>query len=278
MIIYEYMHPDWGYAFKRISSALKRFAPSNIIWTSNPDAADIHFIHVVGGGDLPYIKDTSKTVMFQHCYHTACASWIDYPSYWEQCKLVVSFHNLPTYTSKKFNFYGMPWGVDGEVFKLIDVGERNKKLFTTGHVADTECIDKLHEACKRINVDMFHTGHNLNLGSSYRYLNFMDDPAFVRMLNSVQYVGAMRLIEGFEMTAVEGLFCGARPIIPECSTYDWYREHAHTINTQQDIVEQIVSVISSSPEPINDEEMNLIRKRFDWKNLVPELFSTINSY
>jgi hypothetical protein len=275
--IFEFTRPEWGLAFKRISNAIHDYAPNDIEWSSFEDA-DLQIVHVVGAGELEQLSKPKPTVIIQHCYLTASSHEIDYPSYWEKALLTVSFHNLPKYTNKSFRYLGLPWGADDGIFTLTNK-QRIFKVLVTGEVAETEAIDKLYEACKELNVTMLHTGHNFGWDRKW-YLNlpFLHDYAFVDLLNQTEYVLAFRLIEGFEILGVEGLFCGARPIIPNIDTYDWYRKWAITADTNQDLTSQFINILKDTPPLLTNQEYLEITSQLSWDHIISTLFTTIKQY
>jgi glycosyltransferase involved in cell wall biosynthesis len=273
--IFEYTCPDWGIAFKRISNALHVHAPSWVEWTDY-ESADIMIVHVVGGGEVEMCEKPKPKVIIQHCYFTASAHEIDYAKYWEQALLAVSFHDLRKYTDKVIPYYGMPWGADPAVFKYSNKGRRNIKVMATGHVAETEGIDKLFEACKTTGFSLFQTGGNFGWDPKhYFFLPYMEDEDLADILNSTQYVSALRFIEGFELMAIEGLMCGARPLVPDDPTYDWYREHAITIYKDKDITTQLVDIFKVTPNPVSPEEHRQIVEKFSWDKLVRDFFEAL---
>lgn len=274
--IHEYRNPNWGRAFTRISKAFHDYSPDWVEWTNNNDY-NIRLVHVVGGEELPLLNsELDKTVIIQHCYFT---TYIDYwDKYWKDALLTVSFHNLPDYTSEKFNFYRMPWGADPKVF-YYNGEEKLYDIFVTGHVAETESINEIYKAAKLLNISMLHTGHNFNFGHPYRHLEYMVDNVFRKLLANTKYVAGLRKIEGFEMACVEGLFCKAVPIVFDLPTYSFYEGLAIFINPNADIVEQLI-IHLSNPVYLSEEQYQEAIRRFSWENIMggfySELFRRIN--
>lgn len=270
------LNPTFGKAFKRIDKAFHDYAPKEIIWT-DLISSDFNIVHVVGGAEAHIID--SKSIIIQHCYYTTYG--VDWSTYWTRVPLTISFHNLTDYTDKKFNFYRTPWGADDRLFRKIPGISRNKKVFVTGHVAATECIDRLYNAARRVDKKIYHTGQNFSKGGilwrpeNYQYLEYMDDNAYVNLLNSVEYVAGMRLIEGFEMACIEGLFCGATPIVLDLPTYDFYKGFGIFVNPYENIEDQLTGILATTPPPISDETLNLAREKFSWANIIPRIFNKI---
>lgn len=276
--IKEYRNPNWGRAFTRISKAFHDYSPDWVEWTTGYDY-DIRLVHVVGGDELPLLdSELDRTVIIQHCYFT---TYIDYwDRYWKEALLTVSFHNLPDYTSEKFNFYRMAWGADPKIFYYAGE-EKLYDIFVTGHVAETESINEIYKAAKLLNANMLHTGHNFNFGHPYRHLEYMSDNVFRKLLANTKYVAGLRKVEGFEMTCVEGLFCKAVPIVFDLPTYSFYEGLAIFINPNADIVEQLV-VHLSNPVYLSEEQHQEAIRRFSWENIMrgfyTELWQKIGTY
>jgi hypothetical protein len=276
MLVYEYRDPQWGRAFSRISDALHKHSPERIEWVDHK-SCEVALVHVVGGGEVKVIQSAldnyKKVVIFQHCYFTSMYDhWLDY---WKQSNLTLSFHDLQSYTPEKFNFYSTPLGADTDTFRLINQGDRPLKAFTTGHVASTENIDKIYQACNLTGNTLYHTGENFRYGHHYQFMEYMNDSAFVGILNNTQYIPCLREIEGFEMMGVEGLFCGARPIVPNLPTYRWYEGHAEFVDTQNNLLNQLVEIFNREPKPLTSDEYYELDLKFSWRNIVKNIFSKI---
>lgn len=273
--IYEYTNPAWGTAFKRISKALHDYAPENVKWIDYPGGAQIILVHVVGGGEVPIMEDVlesgRKLLIVQHVVKTG--GTYNWNEYFKQAILSISFHDLHSYYPKdKFNAYSTPWGFDPKEFSKLDI-PKNRKVIGTGYVADTECLDKLYTACFNTKNYMFHTGKDFEFGEYYKHVPWLTPEQFNIMLNSVQYTSCLRDIEGFEMMGVEGLVCGAIPIVPDLSTYRWYRKHGIFIDMKKDIVKQLEDILVLTPTPPNEDELEEVHQKFSWEYIVPAIFA-----
>lgn len=275
----EYTNPSWGIAFKKITNAFRKHSPEWVEWVSSPHEADIYIVHVVGEGEKPELdREVKNKIIVQQCYFTAQLERVDYTKYWERALLTVSFHDLRSYTDKDFRFLRLPWGADETVFVNKKRTGRFIDIFCTGHVPQDECLDKVFEAVKRANKKMAHTGRNLCYDTKhYRYLDFLPETTLADMLNFSKYISCLRLIEGFEILGIEGLFCGARPIIFDLPTYDLYRKHAITISSKEDVVEQLVEVLNTAPEPVSDEERVELVATFSWKSIITKFFDSVKA-
>lgn len=274
--VWEYQESVWGIAFKRISKALRDYSPEDIQWVESPFNADIVLLNALG--DLPrWLLDMKNKVIIPHVvatmHRTADTNWIDE---YKKALLTISFHPLHEYYGNGFNFLHTPLGADSRTFYRKPELTREFKIITTGHIAETESIDKLYLACKRLNTFMIHTGQNFGYESAYyKYLNYMKDSDLADVLNSTQYVSCLRAYEGFEMLGVEGLFCGARPIVFDLPTYQWYKGHGIFIKQDEYIVDSLVEILSQAPKEISPDEYLEITTKFSWDIIVQNIFKRI---
>jgi hypothetical protein len=275
MKILDHTDKDFGRAFKRISHAFRTHFP-NVEWvTTNPD---IEIVQVVGKVEYDYLcsKDSLKNVvMHQQCLFTTGISVEDWSKLWKECKLVISFHPIYTYTDEKINFLRTPLGAELDTFPISKV-QRIYDVFTTGHVAEPECLDKVFDACITTNKKMFHTGENFKWNSNYyQFLEYMNDPWYVSILQKVKYVTGLRKQEGFEMACIEGAMTGAVPIVPDIQTYIDYRDFCIYISMSGDITKQLVNIFNSEYKPLSLEQINYVRDRFSWKRICGDIYKRL---
>jgi len=272
--IKEIYNKNWGKVFGRITSALKTHAPSGVEFVSGNDY-DVCMVHAVGGEE--YIKatqeDLSKVILFQHCYYTTNMDLSMWHNLWTQCRCVISFHNLVDYTDTKFNFLRSPLGAEPELFPILNT-PRTAKVFSTGHVADTECLDLIYQACRDTKNIMIHTGNNFKWDANgYSYSNYLPDAQYNAVLNKVQYVAGLRLIEGFECHCIEGAMTGAIPIVPDLPTYDWYKDFGIFIDTKQDIKQQLIDIFNNkSYKSLDYGIISYVRERFSYAKIVNDIY------
>jgi hypothetical protein len=104
----------------------------------------------------------------------------------------------------------------------------------------------------------------------------MNNNTFANLLNTVFYTSCLRDIEGFEMVGVEGLACGALPIVLDLPTYRWYKGFGIFIDPKKDIIEQLVDIFINKPSI--DIQQDKIKETFAWNNIINELFYKIQEY
>ncbi len=276
MKVWQYFHPDWGIVFKKIKHYTMKFAPSDVEFVDNKEDSDIQIVHVVGSGEYDVIKSCSRPVIWHQCYKTS--GRFDWDLLWEKALLTVSFHYLPSYTNKKFNFLHLPLGYDDSLFyPREDFSSRPKNAFVTGHVMDTECIGVIYKACERAGYTLFHTGENFNLGSNYVYLSYMPENVYAEFLGrNIRYVFGLRRIEGFEIAALEGIASGAVGIVPNEDSYLWYDGLASMISTESpNLEENIYNILK------NDMNFQINRNKlayFTWDFVINKFWKTIYAY
>jgi hypothetical protein len=271
MKILELSDPSFGKCFTRISQALHKHL-KNVEWVS--DNPDLVTIQALGEPQARWLeeRDISNVVVFQMNFQTSGVALERWVEIWKRAALVVSFIDLPQFApGVEFNFYRTALGAEPDEFPINLTIPRETTLFTTGHIASTECIDAQFEACKLTNRVLVHTGENFNWDTRwYRFLPYMDQPTFANRLARTQYVGGMRLIEGFEMMLVEGAMTGARPITLELPVYDFYKGLALYVRPDA-VLMDLVRIFQNDYSPMTRDEVFDVRDRFSWATIIGKL-------
>ena len=89
--------------------------------------------------------------------------------------------------------------------------------------------------------------------------------------NECDYVAGLRRIEGFELPAVEALFCGSRPICFDAPHYrQWFGGLATFIreDTPDEVEGALVDIFESDTRPVTADERAEALRRFSWAPLV----------
>jgi len=266
---------DWlGIAFRRIDAALRQHAPDWVEFVDKVEDADVQILHIVDASQIVNLSHYNL-VVFQSVLATEQIDVTDWADLWAMSRLTVSFHDLSPYTHRSFNHYSMPLGAE-QHFHRLPGKARDKKIFATGWVAESESLDCVYSACRKLDERMWHTGADFGWARPwYQHLDIMPDEQLVELLNRVEYVSCLRRREGFELLGIEGLFCGARPIVPDLPTYHWYGDHAYVIDLESDVTRQLTKILAQPARPVPDVEHAEIVKRFSWSRLVPPLFERI---
>jgi hypothetical protein len=269
--IYEYQHPDWGIVFKKIRKAFRDYAPIWVEWVDRMEDSDIQIVHIVGLGEVEVALKAKNLVLFQECYKTAGNYAWD--TLWETSLLTVSFYDLPKETDKKFNFLYLPFGYDPNIYYNFNDYSRANLVFATGHIAETEHLDKIYRACKRAKYLFIHTGEDFKFGELYLHLEYMSEVDFRNLLNQVSYVFGLRAVEGFEVAVLEGIACGATGVVPTLPSYDWYDELAIRIDIESPNLEENIYNILKNKERIAVNKEKLAQ--FSWANIMRRFYNEL---
>jgi hypothetical protein len=272
MKIKEVFNPDFGKAFYRISQAFHQHTPDNIEWVE--EGEDFQLIHAVGEGEYEYAKkqDLSKLIIIAHCILTTKTTVQQWEEIWKEAKLVISFHPINTYTEEKINFIRSPWGAEPDLFPAQNK-DRRLKVFMTGHVAETECLDKVFEACKITENVAAHTGEDFHWAAPwYKYFPYFEQKDFATMLNIAQYISCLRKVEGFEMMGIEGAMTGAVPIVPNEPTYDYYKDFGIFLDMKKDVTKQLIDIFGSTYYPLTKSKIDYVRREFSWEKICKRIY------
>ncbi len=302
--------PNLSGAMHRVALALAAHVPEGVTVTPRADDADLVIVHTIGTDVWPVIarlrERGQRYAMMQYCMRSTqepnTAGWLDY---WRGASCVWSYYDLDALivedgyresecpwcgedlphvglgtgaTDYPRCWYYAPLGADPDIFyPLIVVGDRFG-ILTSGYVAESECIAECTQAARRAGRMVFHLGPSLACHGPHvtARLGIRDDELQQAYCQS-DFVAGMRRCEGFEMPAVEGLFCGARPIMLDRPHYRaWFNEFAEFVPEvdAETLIEYITDILISGGErgPVTDAEIDAAHKRFNWKTLVTEFW------
>jgi hypothetical protein len=262
----------------RINEQLRKFAPPEIELVDESGDAEVQILDVVGLGSLEYLS-AGDYVLIQHCYLTTekptASFWLPL---FRGARLVVSCLDLVALTgADDFPFFRTPWGVDGDTFRDHRL-RRDFAVLTTGWDTTGEAIVECYEAALEVGLPVIHLGGDFGLGSGFHVFDEISDDDLARMYGSCRYVSALRRGEGFELPALEGLACGARPICFDSEQYrHWFGDHAVYVPElpPRELREALANVFGRAPDPVTESERKEILERFDWQNVCGELWSTV---
>lgn len=273
----------------RVARALRQYAPPDIQIVETPEEADLRIGHVVGQLGMQEWCSQGPYALIQYCLRTAeehlSGTTFDpnsnpglwYPI-WRNARLTWSYYDLPSYIMESrgvgmdgIRFYHAPLGVDGTVFKPSQPPRKLFLIGTSGYVADSESVGECYRATSARSAMLFHLGPNLNLGAGVVYGNGMTDDILAAFWSQCSFVSGLRRFEGFELPALEGLVCGARPIMFDKPHYtQWFGEHAEYVPEvpSDELVDHLLELVSKPVRPVTPAERSLVVQTFDWKKIV----------
>lgn len=273
----------------RVVTALKQYAPSHVEIVAEKEEADVEVLHAIG---FPEIADRVDEVrhagkryaIIQYCLRTTqLPSTRDWLPLWKSAEVVWSYYDLYALMNEdmvvgRFNFYDAPLGCDETVFKPIPAETKIYALMTSGYVAEPECIEEAILATKIIGGNHFHLGPTMTTQTHVTHALGIPDSLLAKVYRKTQHVAGLRRIEGFELPAVEGLFCGARPILFDKPHYRrWFDGLARFINegASASVTNQLTAVLSV-PHPVQIGEYAHATERFNWARIARNFWAALD--
>lgn len=278
-----FAHPTGIYspAMLRVASALARYAPPEIEVVAREADADVVVSHVF---ESPF-SPAKPEIVIQYCFgglSTALEVWM---ARWRRALTVWSYYDLPYLTQQNgFPFYHAPLGVDRVFTEPFEDRERDLDIMTSGFVTgpDAEAIEEVAMVAWMLNLQHVHLGppkvDGMKVQIDLRSINGVNDRKLASYYQRCKWVSGLRHVEGFELPALEGLCCGARPIVfdrPEMR--QWYNGHAVFIPecSGTELVKYLLDVLADDPEPVTRDEREWAAERFDWKPIVENLWKRV---
>lgn len=114
-----------------------------------------------------------------------------------------------------------------------------------------------------------HLGSTLR-DASVRCHVKISDADLVQVYKQTRYVSGLRRIEGFELPVIEGISCGARPIVFDGEHYEWYDPWAIKIpeGTRHEVELALRRIFLSPYEPMDAADVGAVRYAFDWQRII----------
>lgn len=278
----------------RVARALRMYAPEWVRIVDTEGDADLRIGHVVGLQDMEEWCARGPYALIQYCLltaeeHNSGASlspeddgrWLPM---WREAKAVWSYYDLVGHVVRtrqrqpKINFYYAPLGVDATVFKPSMPVRKRFIVGTSGYVADSECVMECYAAARHAERLMFHLGPNLGFGEGVCCATGMSDRMLADFWSQCTYVAGLRRFEGFELPAIEGLMCGARPVMLDAPHYRaWFNDYAEFIpeDTPEVVTQALVDLFSRPARPITRDEREAARAQFHWPTLCAGFWEAI---
>lgn len=302
--------PQPSRGLQRIADALTRYLPDGWETTPHIGGADLVILYAIGRRDrLQQLTDAinkskfTKYAIIQVCLRSTMSpdtcNWLPI---WEKAVCIWSYYDLIRLTVEdnpathatdddkefaaslrsRFNFYHAPLGADAGVFYYRgwkpEYGDYNNRyvIATSGLSRLSESVRECHLAASRVDRYAFHLGPKVDDAFS---VSGISDDELARYYSQCEFVSGLRRKEGFELPAVEGLLCGARPIVFNTPDYHWaYGNHALYIEEtdRQGVIDQLVQLFRHGAPPITPEERELAVARYDWKTIVGGFYECLH--
>jgi hypothetical protein len=280
---------------RRVSDALVRYVPPGVQSTVNEAEADLVILHAFCYQEVLNAVERLRLhrqgfAIIQYRLRTTerplTRAWLQL---WQRAQLVWSFYDLfqlarDDQPPKRpadidFKFFYAPLGVDPEVFRPLRPGD-NKiyNIVTTGSLAQAEVIAEAALATERVNGTQLHIGPEMYLGNHVKCLLGINDERLAYEYSAASYVAGLRRVEGFELPALEGLMCGARPVMFDVPHYRrWFNDLAVFIpeGNFDGVVESLEGLFRSDVWRVNETEQKLAGERFSWERLVGDFWRRI---
>jgi hypothetical protein len=256
--------------------ALVKYKPDNIHITPSVDDADLVVLHVIGRQDRtrkqiarlnkPYavIQYSLRSTM-----RPKTGGWL---KIWEGANLVWSYLDLEMYCNEDeeevdFNFYHSPLGCDPNVF-YPSVAKRDYLIGFSSQSYMTESAREIVMATG--NRKIMFLGRELNKDRVDCYQN-VSDAVLAGLYSRCQYVAGLRRTEGFELPALEGLFCGAEPIFFDRPHYrQWFNDYGRFIpeGSRDEVVLSLQELFAYKSGSVDEATIEQARKHFAWQPII----------
>jgi hypothetical protein len=269
-------------AMQRVAKSLALHAPKNVLIVDDPSKADLRVIHVVGHGSLDNIDLSNPYVVIQYCIKSTKDGWDinHWLPLWQNSRMLWSYYNFSLEPEfENVNFYYSPLGVD-KIF--VDANcpldnARDIPVMTSGYVTGphAEAIEEVAMAADVLGLSVLHLGPEVIEGMQYKPIRWksvmgISDTDLASIYGRVEWVSGLRQIEGFELPALEGLVCGARPIVfDRPDMREWYDEHAIFIPESSgfELTRYLEEILRYRPRKVSPTERAYILSRFDWAKI-----------
>ena len=266
----------------RVNEALIRYKPENIKIVHKVSDADMVIRHVVGRQDRE--KRGIETIKLPYCVIQYCLRSTLRPStegwlpIWRNAKLVWSFLDLKRSCQEDgvpddFSFHHSPLGCDATVFQPTNQG-RKYLIAANSSSYLTESAKEIVLATQRVRKRMFFLGNELNKHNVV-CLNNISDSILAGRFSQSLFVSGLRRKEGFELPALEGLLCGARPIFFDRSHYrKWFSDWGIFIpeGPREEVINSLETIFRKEPWIVSQAEIEVVRQRFDWEPIIGEFW------
>lgn len=282
-------------AMWRVANALRASAPADVEIVASPELADVQVLHVIGRDCGLHLRAPAYAVI-QYCggleaapdgRNVPVASPAVWEPLWRGAVAIWSYFDLRV--PKDIPFYLAPLGVNTETFCMPPDGSGLRAIgaMTSGYVAGpgAEAIEEVAIAAERSGLTTLHLGPKSVQGmqrypSTWKWVMGVSDTELAGLYQRTRWVSGLRHEEGFELPVLEGLACGARPIVfdrPDMRR--WYDGHAVFVPECDGgrLVDELMKVLARDPSPVTREERDDFVQWFEWSALAAGFWSAVRA-
>lgn len=276
------VQPDTpSHALRRVERALVDSAPARVTLDDDASRADLLVIPVIGRHDSvarqvrTARKRGQRVALIQYCLRSTMrehtSEWLDL---WEQAEAVWSYYDLAAMLHEDgvawgdaWRLYHAPLGGDASVFTLPPKSIRPMVICASGRAWLTESARECAMAALNVDRRMVYLGPHFRTRWWVHSVSDLPDEALAFWYGACEFVSGLRRIEGFELPAVEGLLCGARPVLFDRPHYrHWFSDFADFIEERDrvDVIDDLTRLFAHGARPVTPEERARAVERFSW--------------
>lgn len=264
-------------AMHRVANALAAYAPPDVKIVSSPAKADFQVLHTIGLDVRRWLHEQCNYAVIQYCHYTADGQPNAWQSLWERARVVWSYYDLTAFVPDVDRFYYAPLGVDGGVFGISKPPFGRHGVMTSGYVSGpgAEAIEEVALAANRLGLRTYHLGPRCVQGMTqyperWESIHGITDRELAAYYNRCLWSSGLRHVEGFEFPVIEGLACGARPIVfDRAETRQWFDGQAVFVRECDgaELVDVLCEALAKQPEPVTFEERAAVLEKFSWQRI-----------
>lgn len=282
--------PGLSRAMTRVARALAAHLPPGVTVAPTRADADLVLLHSIGFPDTvsaaqSVLMEGRKYALAQYCLRTTQQPHAEgWQPVWAKAEVVWSYYDLMAaceadgvQMDPRVNFYMAPLGLDPAFAQApLEQGTRPIDVMTSGYVSTgQEAIWEFAAAAERTGKTVKHLGPHAVQGMPRRPRGWsamlgVSDEELAAFYGRTKWVSGLRYCEGFEMPVIEGLACGARPVVfDRPDMRQWYDGHAVFVPEvpSEQLIDLLAAVLDTDPAPVDAVELAAVRRRFDWAEI-----------
>lgn len=270
----------------RIAQALASHAPDWVRLVQDAAQADVQIVQASTLDVRRGIKAKRYAVIqhahrFEHRHGTRQEIVVpkNFPAWetvWRKALAIWSPYDIASELAGKSiaRLHHAPFGVDLAVFRPSGT-RRDVGIITSGASNFAEAIAEPAAAAHKCSLTTVHSGPWEVDGMAAAMpgrsiLNSQTDNELAAVYSRALWVSGLRHQEGFELPPLEGLACGARPVVFETpDNRSFYGDHAVYLPhcKSDELVEYLTKLMEDGPMPVSAEERQQVQERYDWATL-----------